>query len=96
MLTVSRFKKTILKEDFLQLPNQMMLETQRGKIERLRLDVEEMREEKKRLQVAIEEGKVERRELKSIVVGAFISRLSLSLEHSDKVDYEEIHMRSDY
>ena len=44
----------------------------------------------------IEEERVEKRELKKIVVGAFISRLSLSLEHCGKVDYEEVYMRSDY
>ena len=30
------------------------------------------------------------------VRNSFISRLSLSLEHCGKVDYEEVHMRSDY
>ena len=30
------------------------------------------------------------------MVGAFISRLTLTLEHTSKVDYEEVTLSSDY
>ena len=40
IMTLSRFKKTILKEDFLQLPNQMILEGHRAKVDKLRAEVQ--------------------------------------------------------
>lgn len=93
---VSKFKKAMSKSEEHVHASQFVLDCLRTRNEKLRTELFDMEQEKKSIENKLAAAKNAPREIRETKADICITRLTLSLAESKKVDYEEVNLRSDY
>ena len=93
---VSKFKKAMSKSDEHVHANQFVLDCLKARNEKLRGELGDLEQEKRAIEGRLTAAKTAPRAIPPTSAEICITRLTLSLADSKKVDYEEVLLSSDY